>query len=369
MSQHKTNSGLWLDLGTTLVKRTLLSVGLALVPLSVNSVEAQMTWQAAGVSTPPPEPFLRVSSCVVGEGGYVKQGAAVIPDVIAQNSGRCEAYWAGQLLIVFQRWISLSAHVRHHTPTHGQVDYGIIFPDPSSTHYDDTRSRFHAVQFSTSAAQTGPEQTHTFYYNTISLSTSCNIQPTDSATVTRTATVLKCQPVFDNGHVGPPASPNKVKVYLPTPDMDSAYSALEFATNTLNGVLPTDVQFEIVRSSCGTGPACIQVGTAANVTGCGSSSFNIGLLGVASGNIVLNLATDWNTPNVWTTSGLKRTLLHELTHFLGLTDAPACMAYEPAMYKQFDCRSGLASTSLQPSDYLPILKSIYGPGAKTTCGF
>lgn len=333
------------------------------------AVQAQTTYETEGVYTPAPVPYLRVGSCWLPEGAYAKFGSTIRPDVEAENDGRCIQKWNGVVTNTFERWLLKLAKIERYTPTSGfsPYDYGTIWRS-QNTHFEDSRNIDHYQWFSVGSGVSNVEGTHIFKFSTTSLDTICSITPTESPVIVRTVNVLKCKPVTKLAHIAQVAPGDTNKIYLPS-SMAALRTDLDAAVAAWNLVLPSDLQWEVVTSSCGTGNHCVTI-TADSIPGlCGQTD----TLSYPSDNLAFNMTlkldTSWNSnTNPNTSAGNRRTLMHELGHLLGLADYPSCSDYEPSMYSPIACK-GSTPAAVTVSDYLPALRTVYGGGNPAVCGW
>jgi hypothetical protein len=225
---------------------------------------------------------------------------------------------------------------------------------------------------------TGTPGPHVLSSTTNASATVCNLSPTTfEQNHTITVNALKCEPKFNNPtgntyRVGVPTSPNKIQIYLPSGLAQYIESELATAINSWNAQIgATGVQYEKVTSDCGTGPHCIRIETA-TIGSCGFSAWDTpGADGIMSGGLKLQLHTA-SLPS-WTSAEKTRTLLHELGHFVGVSNygsSPACAVNDAMMQPDFECNAGSTpSTTLSINDYLPVVNTVYGGKSKKACGF
>jgi len=162
-----------------------------------------------------------------------------------------------------------------------------------------------------------------------------------------------------------------VDVFLDPTTFSGAETALDAAISAWNAQLSTvGINFQRVTSSCGTGPACIKVETASIGNSCGVAVGDASDPdGTIPGNLKLQLNPAWTK---FSASGLERTFLHELGHFLGDGDYSnaswGCWSNSAVMHDGFDCTT-TASTTLTSDDYFPPVKTTYPGGPRATCGW
>lgn len=219
---------------------------------------------------------------------------------------------------------------------------------------------------------------HTYTSSTNATQTSCTLAPPSfPQNHAITVNALKCQPKFvddtavDMPHLAPPASPDKVEVFLDPASMADAATALDAAIADWNtSVSGAGVPFDRVSVACGNGPRCITV-EATSPEACGRSEWGApDGSGAHTGFLKLQVLPSWNT---WTPESLQRTFAHELGHFLGVGNYSAptsCVADDAVMHPGFGC--GPTVTPLKTvtlNDSLPILNGVYGGKSKRSCGF
>jgi hypothetical protein len=224
------------------------------------------------------------------------------------------------------------------------------------------------------------------YYGATTLQYKSNINQTpcmmtpSSIVTTMAVNVLKCQPQFtdDNGHVrrlAPQPPGGTIKVYLDQTTMSAATSALDDAISNLNtNQASTGVIFERTGTPCSTpyDGTCISIVTF-TMPYCGWAGYNLGevdpITGYYTGELFLRLQPTWN---LYSPTGLLRTFVHELEHYMGLdnyTSAGSCGASDAVMRDNFDCGLTTPLTTLTINDYLPVLNTSYGGGPRNTCGW
>jgi hypothetical protein len=72
----------------------------------------------------------------------------------------------------------------------------------------------------------------------------------------------------------------------------------------------------------------------------------------------------------FTAEGLRRTLMHEIGHLLGLEDyATPCNVSDAIMQPGFTCTDSGIMNAITINDRLPVAKSTYGGGTRLICGF
>lgn len=154
--------------------------------------------------------------------------------------------------------------------------------------------------------------------------------------------------------------------------MSAADIPLGQAIQSWNDVLAgTGVIYEKTGTDCGTGPQCVKVAVG-QLQSCGFASWDPpnSSTGAFTGGLLLELHSGWSA---FSAASLRRTFVHELGHFLGLdnyTTATGCGVDDAVMRSDFACGpTASPGTSVTASDYLPVVKSTYGGGTKTTCGW
>jgi len=89
-----------------------------------------------------------------------------------------------------------------------------------------------------------------------------------------------------------------------------------------------------------------------------------------TGGLGVKLRSNWAT--TFSGHGLRRTLIHEITHYLGLgnyTNTPQCTSSTAAMNDSFACEFETTMDDFTINDYLPVTKTVYGTSPRTSCGF
>jgi hypothetical protein len=204
--------------------------------------------------------------------------------------------------------------------------------------------------------------------------TSCFMGPL-STTTTMTVNVLKCHPQFaedTNGNIARLA-PNIIDVFLDQSTMSGATSALDDAIANLNAnQAATGVTFQRVGTPCPQpySGRCVsvEIDTDPNAR-CGrTSGGSVDSTGYYAGALRIYVRSDWEA---YAPSGLRRTFVHELQHYMGLADytsAGSCSTSDAAR-DDFQCKQTTTLTTLTINDYLPVLRTAYGPDARSTCGW
>lgn len=318
-------------------------------------------------------------ACAVIDQSYAKQGVAYKVHIDANSSGGCQI----RLQQGFPNWIcvdgtyyprALGATKLYDSTFSPTTYFGIVQPSNFSNimHIDTTvptGTISTGAPWSTVLYPTLGE--HIITSDTNVNGTPCNLTPLHfPAAQPLRVNVLKCEPKFWNRHLAPPGAGNKIQLYLPTPAMDGAFTALDNARNSWNArASGTGIEFEIVRTPCGSGPACVTIQTGSP----GACGFTDGtpdpVTQEITGNASITLDTAWAS---FTADGRERTFVHELGHLLGLdnyADSPTCTVPDAAMQRQFACQASSVMHDVTVNDSIPVNSSVYGGNTKSTCGF
>jgi hypothetical protein len=192
--------------------------------------------------------------------------------------------------------------------------------------------------------------THTITSATNTWPTSCGFQTPVPHNQPLKVHVLTCEPKFldSNGnipHLAPPTSPDKIQIYVDQSSMSGINTALDAVITDLNSrVSTTGLELERVTASCGSGPRCISTVTTTSLGSCGYASWSgtpDTITGEHTGGMSLELDGSWPT---WNADSLKRTLIHELIHFMGLDNYTSACGINAAMIQpDFTCSSSATS--------------------------
>jgi hypothetical protein len=282
--------------------------------------------------------------------------------------GTCSTYFFGQYWPPDAvRWMS-SLTVDMTSPQ-GNQSHGAAYGRGAYQTFD-TRNPATTSGFSTTPMW--EEGTYRFDFLGFSEATGCQF-PVASPMVTRTINSVKCEPKFKldgNNHIKR-LKPGTVHLYVPT-DMADILPAATSAADAWNGVLSgIGLTFDVVTESCGDGDNCIPVSVDATLgTLCGNSGdVFTNSSGEILGGMSLTLNSNWQS---YSADGMRRTLVHEIGHYLGLGNynASACSVSDAVMQDTFNCVFTGAVYQPTIDDYLPIQKTNYGPlGSRRVCGF
>lgn len=91
--------------------------------------------------------------------------------------------------------------------------------------------------------------------------------------------------------------------------------------------------------------------------------------GEHTGGLRLQISTSWAS---YSAAEQRRTLAHELEHFLGMDNlpGPGCAQSAAVMQPDFACATGSNPVStLTATDYVPVASTGYGGHTKKACGF
>lgn len=136
----------------------------------------------------------------------------------------------------------------------------------------------------------------------------------------------------------------------------------------------TGITFERTNSACQTpyNGTCISIITFQQ-SSCGFAGYFTNqvdpVTGYYTGELFIRVRPDWAS---YTASGQRRTLLHELQHYMGLdnySSAGSCGTSNAVMRDDFNCAGAVSLTTLTINDYLPVLKTSYGSASRNACGW
>jgi Dual-action HEIGH metallo-peptidase len=178
----------------------------------------------------------------------------------------------------------------------------------------------------------------------------------------KTYNVVKCEPFFfaTNEHL----DAAEIDILLPS---NSQYSAgLNDAIADWNSKLAgTGVHFNRKTTSCTTtGPHCVNVIPDTTILICGYG----GPGGTNANGVAQNPVIKINSNFTFTVTGLQRTFAHEIGHLLGMDNYLPCPKNDAVMQEQFYCDQN-EMANVTTSDWLPVVKSVYGGGTKSRCGW
>jgi hypothetical protein len=323
-------------------------------------------------------------SCTVENGSYVRSWTSYKLHVLAEANGQCTTR---KLQCSPSPCVCVTIETQLRKPSGVGIllynlhplspfSIGPIYPNDNSLQQWDSRVPGQTSPPGRTWSTYGTLGEATLRFTEIIYTTACNILPNEKV-IEKTAYVLQCEPrlLNDNGnvpHLAPPPPPDKVEVYLDPATMSTAATPLDEAIldwkNLLGG---TGVVFERTGTDCGSGPHCIRVAVGP-ISSCGFASWdppdpNTGLW---TGGLLVELHSSWST---FSPASLRRTFVHELGHFLGLdnyTSATGCGVDDAIMRDDFVCGpTASPGVAITGGDALPVVKSTYGGGTKTTCGW
>ena len=87
--------------------------------------------------------------------------------------------------------------------------------------------------------------------------------------------------------------------------------------------------------------------------------------------MILTIRTDW-AKLPYSATGLQRTFVHELGHFLGLDNcSTSCGVSDAAMQDEFVCNQTTPAVmaDVTINDSIPVTNSTYGGNTTLSCGF
>lgn len=211
--------------------------------------------------------------------------------------------------------------------------------------------------------------------------TQCNMYPM-SEIWERTAKVVACLPewskdALDNikrlANDGTP-----IKIQSPVGEGQPLYVAIETATKAWNDALESAGENRIFDET--PAPSCtIQQGGHCVKMLVQSPPEDPTLCGQANGPVDANgiftaFPTIWIKPQYSTDPDYLAFLIgHELSHLLGVKNALGCTSPNSIRNDVDVCNSlvtteGNLPTVPQPSDVLPVVDTVYGPGSREVCG-
>jgi hypothetical protein len=209
--------------------------------------------------------------------------------------------------------------------------------------------------------------------------TICHFTPTIYPATPIEVNVLKCKPEFDEPSTYPDLitrlAPGNITIYLPS-SLSGLSTPLTNAVDAWKDLIPdTGVIPTVTNTDCGSGATCVRVEEAdlgndpAGNPICAQKSGNYDTAtGYYSSQIKIRIDDSWTAAGA---ARLERTFAHELGHLLGL-DESLCGGPDSVMRGGvYSCTDTSTSVPNDPTmnDSLPVNKTSYGGGPKTSCGF
>ena len=332
-------------------------------------------------------------SCTVANGGYIYYDRWYRIDVHATVTGWCKLFNSPECTVQSQHMdrVAVGSHLFVNA-----VSQGIVWGNNGVQEYD-TCPATNCTPVGTQSSEKWwwPSGVGTHTYTAISTAgggTSgigpqyCNMGATYNEHEPFIMHATQCQPVWwmlgsspsVNVHV--PAT--ALSLYVPS-DMwdklaaDATKPARLAAAAWESALSSKGISITVVDTDCGSGPECIKLTTGtppgsdcaevqpASVDYSGGTG-----TGVTTGHSVMTLRTGYEGI---ADARLQRTIAHELGHLFGLnhySGSGACTNGNSVMAPISDCSSttGLTLSPTQ-NDILPSIKSTYGNGIRSVCGY
>lgn len=305
---------------------------------------------------------------------FVKHSSYVWLDARAQSSGKCDVYY--DCIFSHQEVRNIVAiRISHGTPSGASSTYN-FYPvhgdgtlDNSAQDVDTRLPQTTVLDFKRELLS-GIGKHLLRHWATIGR-TQCMIEPGSTPVREVVVSVTQCRPVWVLVNPGSPWVPHVptqlIKIYVPD-TMPGLYKPVDnAAADWTNWVGPVGVSFQRVTAPCGTGGDCINVVQGAVTSGCAEREFGGGGPGgVQTAPGTIRLPPGWINA---TEQRLRRTIGHELGHFLGL-DHNTCGQSTSIMAPAGSCTSEIGMTvTPTANDIWPVRDGVYGAQVRKMCNF
>ncbi len=317
------------------------------------------------------------STELAGDQAWVKHNSRVWLDAHAQSSGKCDVYYWCTFWTTQVRNI-VGVRIDHALPNLSSSTYVFwpIKPDgtsdgtaqdvdtrlPKTTVLDDKKELFQGVG------------KHLLQYSATIGKTRCVIEPGSTPLKDIVVAVTECKPEWllltgPNGPRTPQLPLNTVYIYVPNA-LSDLFDAVDAAAADWTSVLQAlGLRFERTDAPCvAVGGACLNVVEGpVKPDACAAQQFGaLDDSGVQLAPGTITVGPTWTSASE---ERRRRTIGHELGHFLGLNHN-LCDESKSIMAVPTSCTSAAGMTTTPTAnDIWPVRDSVYGDKGRKTCNF
>lgn len=344
--------------------------------------EAQTCPAVTGNFSQIAEVSARLNSCIIEDGMYVKTSTTYKLHVAVEVTGWCQTYARDQygVCVPTNYYVRTAANTTQYV---NSASAGPVFGNIGVQNYN-TCGNGNCTPVNSSPGNSWSPFTAvgTKEYTSVNRvgggttgvgSQYCNMSgfefPEEHSL---TMHALKCEPKWETGE--DPYDPADALLHFPQDEIqiyttlsgNGLPEAIEAAADNWSGVLgDSDVSFVTTTTDCETAANCLKI-TSASVPGyCAQVGASWDSAGEITGNAQITLHSDWTT---YGQAALERIITHEIGHLLGLDNQPGCAAADSIMRDGLACNSSTL-TSPTANNYIPVNRTTYGGGPRTSCGF